>query len=208
MDLPNYLCKQLKIFFPDSLVDEDLHEIKIINDEALECLKPILLGVKLFGNNFNKHHSLQYATYLYILSNLLWKKKSASGLADKIFCLNKALNSIEINYAVRLPELFFLSHTVGTVLGQASYGNGLVIFQNVTVGRVGDKSPTIGKNVVLYPQVIVSGNTKIGDNCVISAGCHIHNLNIPDNTIVFNDNGELVYKPSSPKYIKLYLKLT
>ena len=205
MNLSNYTCNQIINLFPDSNFSEDLKELESIQNEVEKRLQPILSRVKLYDYNFDRYHSLQYATYLYITSNILWKTGSTSGLADKIFCLNKSMNAIEINYAVTLPNIFFLSHTVGTVLGQAHYGNELVIFQNVTVGRIGDRTPVIGNKVILYPQVIVSGSTQIGDNCVISSGCHLHNCSIPDNTKVLNKNGDLVFTPSSSKYIELYL---
>ena len=52
-----------------------------------------------------------------------FKRLSKEDLASKAYCLNKALHAIDVFYEVELPEIFFLEHPLGTVLGRAKYSN-------------------------------------------------------------------------------------
>jgi serine O-acetyltransferase len=38
-------------------------------------------------------------------------------LADRIYYLNKALNGLDLFYEVEMPDVFYLDHPVGTVIG-------------------------------------------------------------------------------------------
>ncbi len=203
--LSEYVATQLNSFFPTGpkVIASELDEIV---KNALLRFEKISTKVNCFTNNdLNELNTLQYATFLYLLSNEEYKSNGASILADKLFYLNKMLNSIEIFYKVKLPPVFFISHGVGTVLGDAIYGDNLVVFQNVTVGRVGNKSPVIGDNVILYPGSVVSGESLIGNNCIISANTVVSNKIIPSNSIVFNSGTEIVCTLSNRSYIELYI---
>jgi serine O-acetyltransferase len=104
-----------------------------------------------------------------------------------------------------MPEIFFISHGIGSVIGNAKFGNNFVFFQNITVGRVNDLSPQIGSEVIMYPGSVITGNSIIGNNVVVSANTVIHNYDIPNNSIVFPGNKIPVIKPLSKNYIELYL---
>ena len=58
------------------------------------------------------------------------------------------------------------------------YSNGMVI---------------IGKNCWIGSNVVILKNSKIGDHCVIGAGCCISG-EVPSHTIVKQDSGNLLYK--------------
>lgn len=65
-------------------------------------------------------------------------------------------------------------------------GSNCDIYQGVTIGRNdrreidGIATPTIGNNVKIYVNAVVIGNIKVGDNCIIGAGCVV-TKSIPDN---------------------------
>lgn len=204
--LASYVSRQVNNLFPSYEADADAEAIFSILPTALERLKPILQSVRSFDSNcFSCFNSLQYSTFLYLLANQNWKTGLKNSLSDRIFCLNRALSSIDLYYAVQMPEVFFISHGVGTVLGNVNYGNRLVIFQNVTVGRVGDSKPTIGDSVILYPGVTITGNSSVGENSVLSAGVILHNAIIPDNTVVKMENGQIIFYKNNRNLINLYL---
>jgi serine O-acetyltransferase len=201
-----YIAKQLDSNFPLEGVGADVDNIMRVLPVALARLRPILKNVLCFNSdNFYIYNSLQYATFLYLLANEQAKLDTNTVIADRLFCLNKTLNSIEIFYNVELPEIFFISHGIGAVLGNSKYGNRFVFFQNVTVGRINNSKPVIGDDVILYPGVTVTGKTIIGNNCVISAGINLHNEIIPDNTIVKERNGEKVLMENKRNFIDHYL---
>ena len=78
---------------------------------------------------FSYLHSDQYAHFLYYLSNSLWKISQNKPICDKLIYLNKALNGFFYSYKGSLPDIFFLGHPVGSVLGNANYSDFLVVFQ-------------------------------------------------------------------------------
>lgn len=206
INLAHYVAAQLHHMFPDGSMEQDVDIITDCLPQALERMRPILGAVCAFEPDiFNHFNSLQYATFLYLLGNEHWRIDPSGIFADRLFCLNRMLNALDLFYSVEMPEVFFVSHGVGTVLGNAAYGNRLVFFQNVTVGRVGSDRPTIGENVILYPGATVTGRSEIGSNSVISAGVVIHNTSVPKNVLVMSNGSELVFKSLKRDYLSLYL---
>jgi serine O-acetyltransferase len=206
--LSRYVATQLGMF-PAGGFDADVECIQALLDPTLERMRPILEAVRAFdATAFDHFHSLQYASFLYLLANESWRRRAGDRLPDRLFALNRALNAIDLFYAVCMPEVFFISHGVGSVLGNATYGSRLVFFQNVTVGRVGEDRPAIGANVVLYAGAVVTGSAVVGDDCVVAAGTVVHNTTIPENTVVASGGGELRLKPRTRDFSGLYLHPT
>ncbi len=205
--LGRHVAVQLNNMFPAEGLEPDAEKVHAILPRALDRLRPILASVRSFSpESFNHFNSLQYATFLYLLGNEHWRTGVVDSLSDRLFCLNRALNSIDIFYTVEMPEVFFLSHGLSTVLGNAAYGNRLVVFQNVTVGRLGDERPTVGSNVVLYPGAVVTGASVIGHNSVVAAGTVVHGRQVPDNTVAMTRGTALVFKPRERDYADLYFR--
>jgi len=205
--LSRYVAAQLNNMFPADGLDADIEKIGALVPQALDRIRPVLAAVRNFDRQcFNHFNSLQYATFLYLLGNEQWRTCSADALADRLFCLNRALNAIDLFYAVEMPEVFFLSHALSTVLGNAQYGNRLVVFQNVTIGRVGDDRPIVGDNVVLYSGAVVTGKAIIGHNSVVAAATVVHGVHVPDNSVALMRGGELVFKPRTRDFSGLYFR--
>lgn len=207
--LGQYVATQLASLFPASGLSEDIEALASILPAALIRMSPILKGVRAFQDDFFDHfNTLQYATFLYLLANEEWRRAGASALADRLFCLNRALNALDLFYAVELPPVFFLSHALGAVIGNATYGDRLVIFQGVTVGRVGDARPTLGRNIVLFPGSSVTGAARVEDGCVLAAGVHVSGANIPANSLVRQGPHGLIVERRRRDYLSLYLNQT
>lgn len=206
-DVGSYIARQLNVFSPATSEEKDRAVIQTGVDSALKRMEPMLESIRNFTpGEFNPFNALQHSTYLYLLANELWNQGVEEPICERLFCLNRAHHCIDLFYKVKMPEVFFLSHGIGAVLGDVQYDDYLVIFQNVTVGRVGEKRPTIGKNVVLYPGSIVSGDSRVGDNCVISAGTVVHNQRIPDGSLVKMSEGQLVVKSLDRVYADMYFR--
>lgn len=63
------------------------------------------------------------------------------------------------------------NHCVGIVVSKKTVFKGEAhIWQNVTIGGVGGKYPTIGNNVFLMSNCCVIGHVTIGDNVIVGAG--------------------------------------
>lgn len=206
-NLIEFVAAQLAGLFPCVEKRADVEALNEIASATLERLRPILAAVRAFEPNvFDHFNSLQYATFLYLLASEASRRNPDSALADRLFCLNRALNSIDLFYAVQLPEVFFISHGLGTVLGNVSYGNRLVVFQGVTIGRVGNRRPVIGDNVVIYPGATISGSSVIGSDCVVGAGVVLHNQIVPPASIVSLRAGVLELRKATKSYARIYFR--
>jgi len=62
--------------------------------------------------------------------------------------------------------------------------------------------PTIGDNVFMGRNSIIIGNVNIGHNVLIAPGAFV-NFDVPDNSIVIGNPGQIIPQNSSPteKYI-------
>ena len=153
---------------------------------------------------FDPTHSGQYLTYLYYLSNTLFEEFNNSKLASYVYYLNKIFNSIDIFYEVKLPRQVFFEHPVGTVIGRGKYKDGLIIYQNCTIGQNKGKYPSIGRYVTLLTYACIVGKCEIGDNCVISSHTYIKDEKIPSNSLVFGQSPNLIIKEVKDKIVDIF----
>lgn len=200
--LKAYLRTQLDTYFPDghTMQGKDIDVAFELGLERLEnCFKYITFPAYSNddGQTFFSHlHADQYAQFLYYFSNSLWKQSENKAICDKIMYLNRALNNFFFSYKGKLPDIFFLGHPIGTILGNAVYNDFLVVFQNVTVNTSvdaqGNAAPVLGKGLFLGAGAKVIGNKPIGDRVSISVDTVVYNKEIPcDKVVITNDNGEI-----------------
>lgn len=133
---------------------------------------------------FNHLNGDHFATFLYYLSNFIWKATGEEATPTKLFYLNKIMHGLDLFFSVELPPVFLLVHPVGTVIGNAHYGDYLVIYQNCTIGADAGVYPRFGTGTVLYSRTSVLGNSTIGDNVVFAANSFVVNSDIPSDSIV------------------------
>lgn len=201
----SYIVRQMENCTP-GITQEEQRLIESHIPGALERMEPILRKVRGFEpGKFNHISSLQYTTFLYFLSNEIWLDEGFNNASEKLFLLNRALNSIDLYYKLRLPRTFVIAHALGAVMVNTTYGENFVFFQHTTVGRLGNKVPTIGENVILFPNSMVLGDSTVGSNSVISAGTIVSNMTIPDDSLVFSNGPTLIVKPRRKNYIELFI---
>lgn len=197
--MSNVVVKQIKTLFlleerdEKDLVENYIHRAKQKAIYALSCSKN-----KYFTNEINPYNSVMYCVFLYWLSKVAYKE-GRRDLADKIYYLNKMFNSVDLYYAIDLPNAWLCEHPLGSVMGRAKYGENFFFYQGCTVGgnwnKFGElKYPVIGNNVMMYSNSKILGNSHIGDNCTIAANCYVINQDIPDNSIVFGQSPNLIIK--------------
>lgn len=203
-DILRQLIKQLENFF--ILSEEDKKGLSECMDEVLaRCEKNFKSANNkyyLYGENdvkFDPCHSVQYMVFLYYLSHYLYKNNIGDGLCDKVYYLNKIMNSVDLFYAIELPDAFSAEHPLGTIMGRAEYSDGFFFYQGCTVGGTRDRMgklryPRIGGGVRMYAHSAIIGNCTIGDNVQIGAGAIVKNQDIPSNTIVFGESPNLIIK--------------
>jgi len=81
-------------------------------------------------NKFNVDQCIHY--YIFLQKALL--EAGALDLAEKVYFYMRVNFCVDIFPTRRMPDKFLLVHPLGAILGDASYGNYLVVYQNVTVG--------------------------------------------------------------------------
>ena len=147
------------------------------------------------------------STYLIELSNCALR--SSKVFAEAIMLTNRSIFNVDVNSSINFGGLYGIGHTSAIVIGGiTSCGPGVFFNHGVTVGRFGNDRPIIGSNVILMPHSIVVGNSRIGQNSIISAGVKIVNRTIPSNSLVLNDasTGAIVIKKSKKDYWRYFFR--
>lgn len=126
-------------------------------------------------------------------------KSSHAEIADKVYCLNKLLNAVDLFYAIEFPEHWSCEHPIGSVMGRARYGDYFFFYQGCTVGGNHGEYPVIGNNVTMYSNSKVLGKSHIGNNVIVGANAYVKDTDIPDNSMVFGQFPNLIVKVNSGK---------
>jgi serine O-acetyltransferase len=135
------------------------------------------------GATFNYLHGDQFAAFLYFLSNSLWRAGD-SATANKISLLNRMRHGIVIMPDTILPDIFCIPHTVGTVIGKGTYGDYLVVCQNVTIANDITTVLTFGKGIILFPGVFIVGAGTVGSGSIVTANSTVAYTDVPPNSMV------------------------
>ncbi len=203
--LSTYLFLQLENMLPggnvkeaEAYIDSAVKEVELIIGQLVEWNH----------NGFDKLVSWQYATFLYKLSRLCIKNNLSKPVTDRLFLLNKTLHGIELYPQVELPKFFFLSYTNSAVFSKANYSDYCVFHQGITIGRNGDKRPTIEKYLVMYPSSMIIGNCHVRENTVLSPGVRLIDKDTPGNCYVFDDGkGGVFFKSIDEIHISRFFNI-
>lgn len=197
----------------EQLIRHQLRNLFLLQEVELDALSRCIQGAverveKCFSYSTNKYykkggevffyiyHSAQYCIFLYFLSRQVFLTcPVAVSLADKLYLLNKALSGLDLYYEVSMPDIFYLDHPVGSVMGRASYGNHFSFAQHCTVGNNKGVYPEIGEHVRMLSGSKILGKSIIGDNVTLSANSYVKDAAIPANSIVFGSSPNLIIKP-------------
>jgi len=99
-----------------------------------------------------------------------------------------------IAFNARIGSGLRLPHPVGIVISEeCEIGDGVVIFQNVTLGRRKADvpgAPRLGNRVTLYAGAVVVGDITLGDGATIGANCVV-DFDVPPGGVVTAPRGEL-----------------
>lgn len=148
---------------------------------------------------FDHLNSDHVAAFLYFLGNTVWKSTGDTIVPTKLFYLNKILHGLDLYFAVALPSVFLLVHPVGTVIGNASYGEYLVVYQNCTIGSDAGRYPHFGEGTILYAKASVIGDCTVGDNVTFAANSFIVNTDIGSDSVVVGQYPQHRSQPSSTR---------
>ena len=195
-----YLERLLENHIPDQLQHGSLINFLDI-DRSLERVEHSFSQIKrkyyalddhVYFDHLNADHM---ASFLWFLSNEVWRSRGDDVLPTKLSYLNRILHNIDLFYFVPMPDIFLLVHPVGSVIGRGSFGDYLVVYQNCTIGSSHDSYPILGEAALLYAGTKVLGSTRIGDNVVVGADSLLINVNVPSNTLVVGQHPNHRFQP-------------
>ena len=199
-DLEKYIFSQISTLIPDSQLKYGQISYADI-EKALEkcdfCFKHINNSAfcKERGETFFSHlHADQYAMFLVYLSNLIWKERQDKIACDRIMYLNRILHSFMMSYKAKVPDIMWLAHPVGSVIGNADYSDYLYISQNCTINTAGNADelkPHIGKFFAMGAGAALIGDKEVGNYCSIGVNATVYNTELKDNSIVINKRGKI-----------------
>ena len=207
--LIDYTVAQCAHIVPDGREAAFRAQVDAHLDETLERLHRCINACAPWRlDQFNVLQSSQHCIYLYYLSNTIWTRSGDANAPTRLFLMNKAFNGIDLFYEIAMPEVFYIGHSVGIVLAKATYGNHLVLYQGVNVGRHKQDIPVLGDRVILYPGSSVVGRAVIGDGAVLSQGARAINQRVPSGQIAFQDaDGKLSFRPTPDNLLQEYFRL-
>lgn len=188
-DLADLVCRQANSVIPDGTL-LDPSAMQGVVDESMtrlfDCFKNIKKKYYQEDGNvvFNHLNSDHWAMFLYLVSNTVHRAGKDEATASKLFMLNKALHGLDAFFAITLPETFLFVHPVGTVLGNAKYGNFFAVYQNCAIGATENGYPTFGDGVIMYAKSGCLGGCQVGSNVVFGANCFSLDVDVPDNSTV------------------------
>ncbi|MDY2930762.1 MAG: transferase [Muribaculaceae bacterium] len=192
------LVRWLKNYF--FISEEEMNELEIASKIAInKANQNFQYSDNKYFRGYNRLHSVMNMIFRYYLSNELYKRNQCPGLCDKIYYLNKIMHSVDLFYAIELPQYFSAEHPLGSVMGRAKYSDGFFFYQGCTVGGTKDKTgnihyPEIEENCHMFANSSILGKCHIGKNVNIGAGAIVKNQDIPDNCTVFGQSPNLIIK--------------
>lgn len=194
--LTAYVGAQLAAFFPDGAAHALDPVVRAALERSRHCFAHVRHPAFTDGESvyFDHLHGDQYTAFLYYASNSAYASGDEA-LAKKLFGLNKALNGFFCLYDTLLPPVMWLNHALGTVIGRGTYGNYLLVTQNVTFGKDRGAEPVIGAGVIVYGGALIAGATTIGDRTAVAANASIVNAAVPAESVVAGSSPALTIRP-------------
>lgn len=218
-ELMCYLRHQTEHFFPDqyAFAGNDIVSALTLALERLEyCYKFIQVpAYNRDGQTFFSHlHGDQYSQFLYYLMNSLWRLSQNKPICEKLIQLNRMLSGCFFTYNAGLPDIFYWSHPVGTVLGKAKYGNFFSCRHGCTVATQDQYNAegellSIGEGLFLGAGAgIYTTQIQIGNRVVIGAGTSVFKeKKIEDDTLVIQKGEETAHVKWSREIYNEHIKV-
>ena len=212
-ELLSFVCRQAEHLLPDN-VKMNGKDLDSAFSLALERLENSIQTITLPGYHnehgeptFSHMHADQYAQLLYFFGNSLWRLSQNRPICDKLLAMNRILHSLFLSYKCNMPEHFVLGHPIGTILGNADYGDFLVVFQGVTVNTAqdenGEAAPHLGKGLFLAAHSKIIGSQTVGNRVSIGVNAMLYGQDVPDDGVVLvNAEGKTEIRQRKKKLCK------
>lgn len=147
---------------------------------------------------FNPLHVAQWTMFLYEMAHEICQFGEID-LCDKIYGISKMISAADIFYGVNMPDIWFLDHPQGSVMGRAKYGNYFSFSQGCTVGNNKGIFPVLEDHVCMMAGAKILGDCHICDHVIVSADTLIIDHDIPGYSIVFGKGRDIEIRSVVPE---------
>jgi serine O-acetyltransferase len=201
-ELTAYVAAQVTACCPDRTLrpGELAPHVARALERVERCFSRVI--VKRFGGAgaavFDHLNTDQYAMFLYLLSNTIFRNEGDLSAAAKVYALNKAMHGLDVFYEVALPDVFLFQHPVGTVLGRARYADYFAVYQRCSVGsNLDGETPVFEAGVTMFGDASAIGRCRIGADACFSVGARVMDGDVPADAVVFGQSPHAVFKPGA-----------
>ncbi len=207
-ELCAFVAAQLNALLPDARSHDCRRAVELALERTEHCFSRVALTGYMKNERayFNHLHGDQSAVFLYFAANSAWKDLENEELATRLFLLNKMRNGFVCMYDTALPNIFIVPHTVGIVLGKATYGDYFVACPNVVVAGDQGQYPVFGERVVLFVGATVLGACRIGSGVAIGANSFVGNADVPADSLVTGQSPQLSIRPRRRDFLSFYFR--
>lgn len=170
----------------EALTVEFLSQIPKVQELLMKDVEATLTGDPAAGSKEEVILSYPglYAIFVYRYAHILYELKVP--MLPRIMSEHAhSKTGIDINPGATIGEYFFIDHGTGIVIGEtATIGNGVRIYQGVTLGALSTRKgqalsgikrhPTIEDNVIIYANAtILGGDTVVGKNATVAGNTFV-----------------------------------
>lgn len=199
--LSSFVTHQLNTFFPPPLPSPVAPYMQEAVQRTDICLSACAGRYSAPEKLFSPYHSVHYSVFLYWLSRVMWERDGDGINAERVYYLNRILNSVDLFYEMELPHIWMCEHPLGSIMGRAHYADYFFFYQGCTVGGNKGCYPQIQACVTMFSNSKILGNARIGSHVIIAANTYIKDEDIPDNCIVFGQSPNLTIKKKTRQEI-------
>ena len=149
------------------------------------------------------------------LGHFLYRNNGDQNLINAIYYSSRNRTATDVFYRSMIGECFMPVHPLGSVIdSKSTYGFGFRLYNGVHIGpyNIVGKSPeewihpSFGDGVILFSNSAVYGNTKIGNNVIVSPKTTIVNEQIPDNCVVMGTSPKLIVMPNMQNNLSIFTR--
>lgn len=136
-----------------------------------------------------------HAVWFHRIAHAFYKKRLFF-IARAISQFGRFITGVEIHPAAKIGRRLFIDHGMGVVIGETcEIGDGVTIFQGVTLGGTGNEGgkrhPTVKDNALISTGAKVLGAITIGENAKVGGGSVVLK-DVPANSTVVGIPGRVV----------------
>lgn len=146
-----------------------------------------------------KHRNLRFCFFGRMASS---NRKIISSMGHLIQKHYENRYGLEISFSKISGGLLLLHPYNITVNSRARLGKNVTLFKGSTIGSVRsgrrEGVPVIGDRVVLCVNATVVGNVKIGNDVLVAANTLV-DFDVPDNSVVIGNPGQIIHKKNASK---------